>query len=237
MKINNPASRLFDILTAATKISYDVSCQKAWASIFQCAPTDSPKIYRLLSNTMLLPSEVAILVRTHFPRQISSISLWQDPIEKAFQKQNLQNSWQTFRQHLDVHCISTVGMISDLLHGKINETEVDLDKLHELSNNLNKLRLEIIESDIHKDVKLYIIRELAKLIQIISEYSISGAEPILQQIDTMFGHVVRNKEYRSFLKDNEKGQRILENLSAAANILTVAIGLPQLTMTINNLIT
>lgn len=52
----------------------------------------------------------------------------------------------------------------------------------------------------------------------------------------MFGHIVRNKEYRYFLKDEVLGQRLLDSLSAMANLLTVATGLPQLTVAIGGLL-
>jgi hypothetical protein len=48
--------------------------------------------------------------------------------------------------------------------------------------------------------------------------------------------IVRNKEYRNFLKDEELGKRLLDNLSAMANLMTVATGLPQLTVAINGLL-
>ena len=46
------------------------------------------------------------------------------------------------------------------------------------------------------------------------------------------GHALVNKEFRSFLKDDELGLKLFESMTAAANVVTVALGIPAITQAI-----
>jgi hypothetical protein len=69
----------------------------------------------------------------------------------------------------------------------------------------------------------------------IDEYRLTGALPLLDAIDTTIGHAALEKNYKSFLTDTELGKRLLDTLSSMANVVTVAVGIPQLTVAIAQL--
>ena len=185
---------------------------------------------------MRLPAEVADLVVLHFPHQVDTIALWKNPIEAAFLHQNLQSNWHSFLHHLNPYCIPQLSLVADLLHTKIGATVLPMDQLEGLRAQFTSLLEDIGKADLPYTLKIYLSREIAQLLQLLREYGICGAEPILHQADAMFGHIVRNKEYRNFLKDEELGKRLLDKLSAMANLMTVATGLPQLTVAISSLL-
>lgn len=235
--IDNPASRLTTILSEALKIGDDKPCRSAWAEIFGIAANDNSELFLLLGKVMTLPGEVAQLVQLHFPHQAPSISLWKDPIEAAFLHQNLQSNWQSFRQHLNPYCVPQLHLIADLLHTKLGASIVDKEQIEALIESFSALQNDVANSELPEKLKLYVLAELSTLVMLLRQYSVAGAEPVLRQADSMFGHIVRDNDYRSFLVDSELGKRLLDSLTAMSNVLTVAIGLPQLTVVITGLLT
>lgn len=233
--IDNPASRLTVILTEALKIEDQQSCRSAWSSILGISPNDTSELFILLGDVMKLPGLVAQLVQFHFPHQASSIPLWKDPIEAGFLNQNLQSNWQSFRQHLNPYCVPQLQLITDLLHTKIKACFVDEQKIDELIESFTALSNDVTASDLPDEFKLYVLDALATLLQLLRHYRVTGVEPIMHQVDAMFGHAFRDPEYRSFLSNGELGKRLLDNLTAMSNLLTIATGLPQLTVTLTGL--
>lgn len=185
---------------------------------------------------MQLPSEVAELVKEYFPSQMKNIPLWKEPVERAFSKQDLKATLSTFTEHIGAHSVAHLGVLSDLISTKIDGKLLSSDELNGLKSQFNKLLDDITVADINNDIKAYLTRELEKLIRLIREYTIFGAEPILKQIDCIFGHVVRNKKYHSFFRDEALGKTLFDGLAAMANVLTVSIGLPQLSVVIDTLL-
>lgn len=66
----------------------------------------------------------------------------------------------------------------------------------------------------------------------IDKYRLTGALPLLDAIDTTIGHAFLENGYKSFLTDTELGKRLLDTLGSMANVVTVAVGIPQLTLAI-----
>lgn len=236
MTIDNPASRLSNILSEGLKIKNETPCRKAWEQIFSIQPNNNSDLFILLGKAMQLPGEVVQLVSLHFPHQTESVALWKDPIDVAFLNQNILSNWQSFRQHINPYCIAHLNLISDLLHTKIHANAIDDKEIELLFKSFSALIDDLTTTQLPETLKLYLVTELAVLLQLLRQYRVTGTEPILRQADSMFGHIVRNQEYRSFLADETLGQRLLDNLTAMANLMTVATGLPQLTVAITRLL-
>ena len=86
----------------------------------------------------------------------------------------------------------------------------------------------VLSSEITPDLKKYVIHHLRKILTAIEEYKISGALPILDAVESTIGHAYLDTSYRNFLTSSEVGAKILETLAATANVVTVAVGIPQL---------
>ena len=185
---------------------------------------------------MQLPGEAADLVRSELPHQVSTLSLWHDPVQAAFFNQNLGADWKSFSQHINTHCIAHLGLTADLLGHRQKSTLLDEADLKRFESSLSQLRTEILASELNEYVKRYLDTELTTLLRSISEYRITGGGPILKEVEAMFGHLVRDPNYRSFLTNEELGRRLLDQLSAMANLVTVAVGLPQLTVVLAGLL-
>lgn len=67
---------------------------------------------------------------------------------------------------------------------------------------------------------------LNKLLRRIDEYRITGAQPIMEEIDMMFGRTVRDAEYREYLSSS-LGKGLIDALSAVAASVIIVLGVPQ----------
>jgi hypothetical protein len=186
MVIDNAASRLVSILKEADLINGNDPCREAWERILSCKQGDNSELFVLLGNAMRLPAEVASLVILHFPHQADTIALWKNPIEAAFLHQNLQSNWHSFLHHLNPYCIPQLSLVADLLHTKIGATVLPVEQLEELRVQFTNLLEDIAKTDLPNALKIYLSREITQLLQLLREYGICGAEPILHQADAMY---------------------------------------------------
>ena len=98
------------------------------------------------------------------------------------------------------------------------------------------MHFKLEAAQLEPGLRAYLARELAELQHCIRNYKITGAVPALRQTEALMGHSLLDPQYSSFLTNHELGTRLLENLSAMANLLTVAVSLPQLTQNLGSLL-
>lgn len=228
MLYDNPAARLKAILEIGNKVQAGTICRQAWEHILKVEAGNTADLFAKLGKTMELPRKTIILVQTHFPHQVDSCKLWSDPIENGFLHQAMNGPWNSFTQHLNPYCLPQLGLIADLLHSKLSAKVIKDDDLSKIIDDFKALDSLIIESTLSEQLKNYLIQEISDLIHTVRTYKVTGAMPILKQAESMAGHVLLDPEYANFLKNHDLGKRLLDNLNAAAAILTVAVSLPQL---------
>jgi hypothetical protein len=101
---------------------------------------------------------------------------------------------------------------------------------------LSSFVLELDSALLPQELKAYLARELNELQHRLRCYGITGALPVLRQVESMVGHCLVDQSYYSFLTSHELGKRLFDSLNAMAAVVTVAVGLPQLTQTIGQLL-
>ena len=141
-------------------------------------------------------------------------------------------TWDTFINNIDPHTIAYLRMSSSLLQARSNTKLIAGSDLTSVRTTLDGLIKEVLNSGESSEIKKYVIRSIRQIITAIDEYRLGGALPVLDAIEAAVGHVVVDKEYKNFLVNSELGKRLLDTLSATANLVTVAVGLPQLSQAI-----
>ena len=180
---------------------------------------------------MELPALIIEAVQQAFPEEGNTWSHWASQVNAGFMVQNLHAGWDTFINNIDDHSITYLRMTSNLLASKSNTKLIAAESLSAIRGELQRIHDELMESDQPDEVKKYLSRNIRGMIVSIDEYRLTGALPLLDAIDTTVGHALLEKNYKSFLTDTELGRRLLDTLSSMANVVTVAVGIPQLTAT------
>jgi len=202
----------------------DEPCRKVWSKLL--GAQDISVLFERLGKVMALSSQALQEIKDNFEEEAETCSHWKAQVDNAFLNQNLQGPWQTFIGHIDNHTINYLRLSSKLLQTISDVQRISDDRISEIRGKLEKIYEEVMQSGIDEEVKLYVVRYLRKLITALDEYYLTGAVPVLEAVDTMYGHAFVDKKYRSFLTDEDVGRRLLDILSAAASIATVAVGLP-----------
>ena len=228
MLFDNPAERLRVILDNGRRIKQELPCRKAWDDLLDVKPGDNDDLFAKLGKAMALPRQTYLLLQTNFPAQVAGAEYWRSQVSNAFTNQNISGNWGTFIAHVDPQCIAHLGLTAELIQAKIATRLVPDQDLERIQSEIHSLSSDVDGSDLSMHLKNYLARELGELQQAIRDYKVSGAVPILKQTESMVGHALLDPEYSSFITSHALGKRLLDNLNAAAAILTVALQLPQL---------
>ena len=234
MNQDNPAGRLLNILKAGKQVNTDANCRETWRKLLLA--NGDAEILSRLGLLMELSNEAAVKIREDFPNESGAVNHWSSQLTGAFFSQNIQSTWQSFISNIDQHSLNYLASHSTLLALTSTTKPVADEDIMKIKDKLVEISDEILESEINIEIKKYLIRYLRKIITSIDEYFLTGALPILEAVETTIGHAHVDKEYKNFLLDTDLGKQLLDTLAATANVVTVAVGLPQLTTAITLLI-
>lgn len=233
MAANNAASRLLNLLLAAKQIKADSPTIAAWRSLLD-ASKDGARFLDRMGKVMAMPREIEQAFETHLldhtPTRYISNQMY-----AAFVSQRMDGNsmWNSFMQNVDEHLINYLRMASALLESTQRTESISSDRLVELRNSFDEIRKQVWESDLPPRLKASILGHLSAIIAALEDYFLTGAEPVLERIEAMCGKAAVDEEYKGFLRDHELGQRLRDCLSAAADVVTVAVGIPMLSQSYN----
>lgn len=234
MNYDNPAARLLNLLQIGKQKAKNTTCRVVWEELLD-TQGNPPLLMSRLGKVMELPQLIIGALQESFPDQGNTWAHWEGQVNAGFMTQNLNATWESFVNHIDEHTIIYLRMTADLLAARSNTKLIADDSLDSIRKDLLAVLNQVLESDQPSEVKKYIVRNLRRMIASIEEYRLTGALPLLDAIDTTIGHMVFDKEYKSFLRDTELGKRLLDTLASMANVVTVAVGIPQLSLAIAQL--
>jgi len=189
-----------------------------------------------LGKVMTLPRQIVSALQEEHPDAIDTWHHWADAINGAFMVQNLHASWGTFRNSIDPSSLAMLRLSASLLRARTNTASLETERLAKFREELSLILNEILESGVSVEVKRHLARRLREIITMLEEYKLTGASRLLDEIETTIAHGAFDPEYQSFLMNTEIGKRLLDHLAAMASVVTVAVGLPQLTQAIQQLI-
>lgn len=227
MNYDNPAARLLSLLERGKTKSPTANCQGVWEELLE-ANGDPSLLMSRLGKAMELPRLTIAALKEEFPEEGNTWSHWEARVNTAFMVQNQHSTWNSFIDQIDSHTLTYLKMASTMLQAKANTKLIADADLATVREQLDAILVEVLSAELPEEVKRYLARNLQKIIAAIDEYKLTGALPLLDAVETTFGHAAVDDQYRSFLTDTELGKRLLDTLGAMANVVTVAVGLPQL---------
>ncbi|MGS1078392.1 hypothetical protein [Pseudoxanthomonas beigongshangi] len=228
MKADNSAERLLTLLVEGKRKEEGMACRRAWGELLGVSKTDSVLLTSQIGKVMMLPSQIVRDLQDSSPNGGNTWSHWAGQVSLAFARQNLDAAWKTFIEHIDEHTLTYLRLSADILSTRKNIATIDIEAINETRKKVSDCLDEVLTSGIDQSVKAQIVRHLRAIIDALDNYQIFGAQPILDAVEVVAGHTHFDEKYFSFLKDSDLGARIHEALTAAANLVTVAVGVPQL---------
>jgi hypothetical protein len=227
MKNDNSAARLLAILERARKINPNTTCQAAWDALLD-AQNDSSKLLSRMGKMIALPEQITSTLSNSSGVNSELLAHISDQFRSAFTYQKTNDKWSEFTTRIDAHLINYLGLASSLLEMQTQTKILSDEEINKLRQNFSDLLEEIRQNNISPRLKAYITQQIYGILSALDDYFITGAEPIMHKIESTVGHALVDKEYKNFLTSEELGKSLLDCLSAAANLVTVAVGIPQI---------
>lgn len=229
MKTDNPAGRLLNLLEKGRTIERNVKNRDAWGMLLEVEDSNSPLLMYRLGKVMELPKQVIEQIKLNFPNQQNTHSHWSTRVNQAFGMQNLNGKWHDFNQHIDQHTLDYLSMSVDMIDSKGYTQVISSEKLTEIHEKISNLRQDAIDSDeLDESFKKIISVYLQKILSAIDEYKISGAVPIMENIEQTLGRTFFDEAYRATIQRTQFGEKLLTTLTFVADITTISLGLPQI---------
>lgn len=228
MTHDNAASRLLNLLQEAKKIDANTVSKHAWEKLLKANKNPALLMSRM-GKMLAIPEQISSTLSNTTgtnPEMLQHIS---QQFYIAFSAQKSNDKWNEFVGRIDSHVMNYLGLAMTLLETQAKTKKLEPDEIIELRSGFSALLEQVRDADISPRLRSYVVKQLHDLISILDDYFITGAEPILERIEATIGHAFIDEEYKNFLKDHQLGKSIFECLGAAANLVTVAVGIPQLT--------
>lgn len=236
MQSDNPAARLFAILDEGKKVDANQNCRGVWQNLLNVSSSEQALLISRLGKLMELPQTIISIVEDEFPNQLKTCNHWSAQVNKAFMQQNLNDKWGSFSNHIDAHALNFLSITSELLQTKSPTKLLGDDELSDLREKIDSILNETIESDIDSEIKKYVAKGLSDLLRNIDEYRITGAQPIMDGVEIMFGHAFADENYREYLSNDGLGKKLVDILAAVASSVTIVLGAPQLPEAFSNIL-
>lgn len=231
MTLSNPAEILARTLERGKAIAGSTKCRHTWANLLSV--DDGATGYDFLARlayVMSLPQEIVRMVERRAPHRLSTISIWHPQVEAAFAGQNLNGAWSTFIDNIHPECIVVLDLTSEMLRDRSERPDVQEERIFNLGKKLDTLLAEVQEADLDPDLKADVVAALEELSRRLRRYAIDGVLPVVREAESQVGRAIFDLPYMAFLHDTELGKRVADALSAAANLATVAVALPALSV-------
>lgn len=234
---DNPARRLHSFLVLATSIKPHVDSKNALMSIFKLTGQDNVVLRRKMIRLEETFNVVIEMVENVLPK--GAVSCWhiQKQLNTAFLNLSLQGSWGKFIDPIDQHVIDGLLSISTIMDFHPNDyhlhsENLSNEQLQSLKDQANKLLEDVVSSDFPEDLKIFIVSHVRKILEAIDDYRISGAMPIIENIEGVFGHVglraYQDDSYKGKLLSSGLGPIIRDSVGVMANTIQIVTGYPHL---------
>jgi transcription termination factor NusB len=234
--IENPAARLLAILEKGKAIDATQPCERAWQIILDTQRSSDSLFFNRLAKVMELANQASELLENLevSERFKNANQYWIGQINIGFRNQKLNGQWGTFINHIDERTIDSLATATEHFETKLALTQMPQEKLSEIKSTFQKLLDDILTNeDLDKEIKLYLVRSLQRIIVAIDEHFISGYTPIIEAIETTIGYVALDsktddkKVYTAFYETG-MAKECCTALNIISAMVTLATGIPQL---------
>ncbi|OAE52978.1 hypothetical protein A7J67_18425 [Achromobacter xylosoxidans] len=225
MTIDNPAHRLWLLLTDARYIKSDVKCKMAWASLLG-VEVNSPDLYGRLGKFMQLPHDAIEALKVEHSDELPAAQHWFTQISVAFERQHLHETWQTFISHIDGHSMNYLKVHAKLINGGKQLKVLELDTLAQARADLATLLNTVLGDDtLDIGVRQALVRNLRGLLSSIEEYKLTGSAAVFDSISVVYGQGFFDSKYREAVSQSSPiGSKLHSIVGGLADAMTVILG-------------
>ena len=192
VKTDNPAGRLYEILSKAREQHTGQHTVNVWRKILKAE--NDRELYARLFYLKELIAEVEELVKARPDMRDDLYLKDYKNIHEAVDISHLNGNWGSVHARLDDTTMTSLAYISAMLSGQIPEQPIEEDALDELHDKIDSLYETIRESDLEASFKKILLAQLETLRRSIVEYEIRGTAGLKEALASSLGHLLYNYE-------------------------------------------
>jgi len=234
--LNNPAGRLVTILRKAKSMKNQSSpAKQVWPEILESKPKDIPVLLKRLGQLLELPYDIRNQILQFDDIDQKIYLKWLPKVQKSFSALNLDGPFKNFIAHIDEAALDGLDFCSDLLSRRSPERILDQEELNNIYSEAEELRVEIFESSIENELKLFLTQKLDEILHAIKEHNIKGAQPIENAVESTIGAIYIKPERFEKTKNTPKGEKFWRFLGRIALVLNITASGFQICESVGNM--
>lgn len=225
---NNPAARLYNVLTKTTDVLSGNKIRDVWAGVFDVDRDDSYQIYRHLRFLLQLLDETE--------RQIKSIpGLNQEPylkrfgdIKKVLSPTSLDVDWGYKNGYISEVMLASLEFCSERLSASFTESEPGLEELEALAQAITSLQEHILSEEMEPELQSILLDLVESMRRAVYEYSYSGVVGLRENLFLILERLQRF--YPIFRQHSEEPvvKEFWEVLTRFDTLTSVYLNVPQI---------
>lgn len=189
---NNPVGRLHAILREASSHGDGAPTQAVWQTVLGAPPGDIGSLLKSIADLIHLQAEAKQALVDGIPGDQRIYLAPFEKIDNLFKRIDLTSRWAQHKQHLDEATLNALAFGDHVLEPKFGRTPLNADLVKQFIEQLDKLLLECIESELPDALKYFFKANLESLRQALLSYKISGSQGIEDEIDRIWGTMSRH---------------------------------------------
>lgn len=210
---NNPAGRLHDILTAATKANTNSPLRVVWGQALGCGNQDSAELMRLWSELIGLTREAKAAIKNLEDLDETLFLAPFTNIEALLTKVNFDQRWNEVKAYLNPETMLGLRYGADRLKREGGgTTQLNIDQVTTLTGELDTILERVLDSDLPHKLKQLFVRNLEQLRQALLCLRLSGAEGLEQEIDRVLGSLLRHKDDLAEAAEDGQNKKLIKDL-------------------------
>lgn len=235
-RYENPAARLLAILTAGKEVPPSNNCRKTWSSLLGVEEGNETLLLSRLGKTMSLIGQAETEITRIKDVDPDRYLGWVEPAVTAFTKQNLNATWESFSNHINTHTLNYLSNTADILTAYYPRKSWNTDELERIGEGIDDVIEEVHASQLDLKAKEFMVAKLREIQIAIDEYKISGSGPLVEKIESTFGHAVLNPEFRDVAGSNPAARSFWMIIAKITMLSTLALVLLQIPNEIKDLL-
>ena len=226
VKANNPAGRLYDVLSNAKKHPPTQSepSRKIWSSVLGANPDSTLLIKRLVQLMEELDDTIARLKKQeNFTLALHEPQL--RAIRHALSPTHLNAHWEHVVQQLSDSSMISLASAADWLAHHDPDGEINANELSALQREIEELVEEILGSELDATFREFVLDQLEKIRSAILEYRLRGPAALREALESTTGAILLNRSLIEKEAAKEEGTILkrFERVVSTTHALVVTI--------------
>ena len=189
---NNPASRLYEILTLALKNGAKIGVRNRTAKsvlseVLDIDTEDSSELFDGISKLFTLIKDTELAINKLYNVDIELYQSTIQEIKEAFQNFNVVGEWSEIANKIDRGTTEKLKFCADALSRQQGEIPLNVEEMNELHKEVRVLLERVIDAELNEDIRSFIFDKLQDIEQAIINYKFKGSEGLQRVIEATLG--------------------------------------------------